>query len=360
MEIEFQCVENDYKRFYKLYYKNGLQKRFFFIILVPLFTGFQFAGQPFQLTRFIFSAIISELLFVGIFCLIPYLISINKIKKLIRNEPRYLEKKKLRITDEGLCFETATRNGTWKWESIVSFDSNVEFISFFFVDKRLYLIPKRAFTSDYEATNFLGVVQSKIIKYREIAKYTTVLAKKKPPYLLGLLCLIPLIGAFVGLVFVILGIIRFKDKWFTLIGVFGILFTIIIYTTLFYVGNHTSYFKNGFREMSQIELNNLVKDIEFYKIKNGQYPDSLQQLTISSVFINDPIESNQESTNHLFNYLKVDDKYRLFSSGEDGIPNTKDDLYPQVSNKVINKIGLIKYEIKSETVNQKIKESANR
>ena len=112
--------------------------------------------------------------------------------------------------------------------------------------------------------------------------------------------------------------------------------------------------------MSQIELNNLVKDIEFYKIKNGQYPDSLQQLTISSVFINDPIESNQESTNHLFNYLKVDDKYRLFSSGEDGIPNTKDDLYPQVSNKVINKIGLIKYEIKSETVNQKIKESANR
>lgn len=360
MEIEFQCIENDYKRFYKLYFKNGLQKRYFFIILGSLFTGFQFAGQPFQLTRFIFIAIITALFFVEIFFLIPYLVSINKIKKLIRNEPRYLEKKKLRLTDDGLYFETATRNGTWKWESIVSFDSNVEFISFFFVDKSLYLIPQRAFTNDYEATNFLGIVQSKIIKYREIAKYTTVPAKQKPPYLLGLLCLIPLIGAFVGLVFVILGITRFKDKWFTLIGVFGILFTIIIYTTLFYVGNHTSYIKNGFRVMSQINLNNLVKDIEFYKITNGQYPDSLKQLKINSTFIYDPIQSNQKNTSNLFNYLKVDDKYRLFSSSEDGIPNTKDDLYPQVSYKLINKIGLIKYEIKSETVNQKIKESAKR
>ena len=158
----------------------------------------------------------------------------------------------------------------------------------------------------------------------------------------------------------ILGITRFKDKWFTLIGVFGILFTIIIYTTLFYVGNHTSYIKNGFRVMSQINLNNLVKDIEFYKITNGQYPDSLKQLKINSTFIYDPIQSNQKNTSNLFNYLKVDDKYRLFSSGEDGIPNTKDDLYPQVSYKLINKIGLIKYEINSETINQKIKESAKR
>jgi len=352
MEIEFQCTENDYKSFYKLYYKNELQKRLVILIFISLFIGYAFVYQSFELTRFIAVVIISGLLLVGIFYLTPYLVSINKLKKLILNEPGYLEKKKLSITDEGLYFETATRNGIWKWESIVSFKSNPEFISLILADKRFYLIPKKAFVSENEVTNFLGIVQSKIIKVRGIIKATSKTTIKKPPYLLGLLCLIPLIGAFVGLVFIILGITRFKDKWFTLIGVFGIAFTIIVYSSLFYAGKHFSIFNNGFRELSQMELNNLIKDIEFYKIQNGQYPDSLEQLTIGNngVFIYDPIQSNQRRKENLFNYLKVDDKYKLFSSGEDGIPYTKDDLYPQVSENVVGKIGLIKYNLKQDTI----------
>src|SRR5205809_6843783 len=102
--------------------------------------------------------------------------------------------------------------------------------------------------------------------------------KPKPPYLLGLLCLIPLIGGFVGLGLLLYGLIKYKDKWLTIIGAFGILWTIIIYSSLFYGMKHASIFKQGFGDISQMQLNSLVKNIEFYKLQHGQYPDSLEQL----------------------------------------------------------------------------------
>ncbi|MGA1977989.1 MAG: type II secretion system protein GspG [Bacteroidales bacterium] len=362
MEIEFQLTKNDYKTFCKLYYKNELKKRIIIVILIPLFIGYALSGNPFRLTKFIYGTIISEFLFIGILYFAPLLVSLFKISKSILKDPEYLAKKKLRITDEGLYFETATKNGTWKWESIVSFNSYVEFISLSRADKKYYLIPKRAFSSDNEAINFLGIVQSKIIKVRGTIKSTSETAIPKPLYFLGLICLIPLIGAFVGLVFVILGITKFKDKWFTLIGVFGIVFTIIVYSSLFYASKHASIFKNGFEQLSQMQLNNLVKDIEYYKLINGQYPDSLQQLKKGNlgVFINDPIQANQLRKNNLYIYIKMGEKYLLFSSGEDGVPNTKDDLYPQLSAKEGSKSGLIKFNCKPDTTILRTNKSTNR
>jgi hypothetical protein len=51
---------------------------------------------------------------------------------------------------------------------------------------------------------------------------------QRPPYWLGLLCLIPLVGAFVGLGLLLYGIIKYKDKWLVMIGAFGIAWTIFI------------------------------------------------------------------------------------------------------------------------------------
>src|SRR5437868_8489522 len=90
--------------------------------------------------------------------------------------------------------------------------------------------------------------------------------KSNPPYLLGLLCFIPLIGAFVGLGFLLYGLIKYKDKWLTIIGAFGIFFTVGIYSFLFYDMKHGDLSKKQFKEISQIQLNSLLKNIEFYKI----------------------------------------------------------------------------------------------
>jgi ABC-type antimicrobial peptide transport system permease subunit len=171
----------------------------------------------------------------------------------------------------------------------------------------------------------------------------TPLQKSKPPYLLGLLCLIPLIGALVGIALLLFGIIKYKDKLLIAIGAFGILFTVGIYSFLFYYMKHGDLSKKGFAEISQMQLNSLEKNVEFYKLQHGHYPDSLQQLLDDDKLapINDAIQIVQQRQNSYYNYQKIGGKYRLFSSGQDAIPNTPDDLIPQMPINDSSKIGWI-------------------
>ena len=166
-------------------------------------------------------------------------------------------------------------------------------------------------------------------------------AKSKPPYLLGLLCLIPLVGAFVGIGLLLYGILKYKDKWLSIIGGAGIVWTILVYSTLFYAGTHASVFKKGWQDLSQMQLNSLVRYVEFYKLEHGQYPDSLQQLMEENTLapINDAVQGLAPNGN--YNYEKIGDKYLLFSSGPDGVPNTSDDFFPKIIITDSSRIGLI-------------------
>lgn len=159
-------------------------------------------------------------------------------------------------------------------------------------------------------------------------------SKSKPPYLLGLLCLFPLLGAFVGLTLLFFGIFHYKSKLLTIIGAMGILFTVGLYSFLIYNSKHGELSKQQFAKISQMDLNNLVNNLELYKQQYGDYPDSLQQLLQHNKFIQiaDAIQQVQEQPNIYFNYKKVGNNYTLFSSGQDGIANTKDDLFPILSN----------------------------
>jgi hypothetical protein len=174
---------------------------------------------------------------------------------------------------------------------------------------------------------------------------TVPVKKSRPPYLLGLLCLIPLVGAFVGLGLLLYGLFKYKDKWLSIIGAAGILWTIAVYSTLFYAGKHASIFKKGFADISQMQLNSLVKNIEFYKLVHGQYPDNLQELLVDDKLapIYDAAQGMDSKPDSYYNYEKIGDKYSIFSSGQDGIPNTTDDLFPQVMITDSSKIGLINH-----------------
>jgi hypothetical protein len=171
-------------------------------------------------------------------------------------------------------------------------------------------------------------------------------AKSKPPYLLGLLCLIPLVGAFVGLGLLLYGLLKYKDKWLSVIGAAGILWTALIYSTIFYSLTNATTFKKGFQHISQMQLNSLVKNIEFYKLLHGQYPDSLTQLLDDDPLapIHDAEQGMKAKTDSYYNYEKTGDKYSVFSSGQDGIAHTKDDLYPQIKITDSSKIGLIRHQ----------------
>ena len=155
----------------------------------------------------------------------------------------------------------------------------------------------------------------------------------KPPYGLGLLGLIPLVGFFVGIGLTLYGIIKYKDKKLIIIGIACMAFTVIAYSTLFYVGFKSDFGNNGWEKHAQMQLNTLVKHVEYYKLENGTYPDSLQQLENENefVFIFDPTQPMKKGENRYYNYKNLGDKYLLFSSGKDGISNTEDDIFPEVN-----------------------------
>ncbi|UAY51198.1 type II secretion system protein GspG [Ferruginibacter albus] len=169
--------------------------------------------------------------------------------------------------------------------------------------------------------------------------------KPKPPYLIGLLCLIPLVGAFVGLALLLYGLIKYKDKWLSIIGAAGIIWTIVFYSLIFYASTHLSPFKKGFENIAQMQLNSLVKNIEFYKLQHGQYPDNLKQVSDDDKLapVIDVAQGLNAKEGGYYNYEKRGSKYSLFSSGQDGIPDTKDDLFPQIIITDSSKIGLVKH-----------------
>ena len=160
----------------------------------------------------------------------------------------------------------------------------------------------------------------------------------RPPYLMGLLCLIPLVGALVGIALILYGIFKYKDKILIAIGVFGVVFTVVVYASLFYNLEHGKSAGEQFAKIAQLDLNSLAPDIEFYKIQNGAYPDSLDELRRDNKFIviTDPLLVRKMDKNRLDS-----NRYTLYSVGIDGIPHTADDIYPSVGQDS-SKFGLVR------------------
>ena len=337
MEIEFQLSKKAYFESAKLHLQNSLQKRSWIFILLIIFAFFPLSGDTFIWWRFLTALVAAPMIVLLVFYGIPLIILLFRVNKALQKDSSGLEEKRITITEEGLSIASASKTTVRKWESIVSAYSNEKFIYIALADKRYVPFPKSSFVSDNEAVNFLGTIQSRIFQFRGVNSVTMYPGTKKPDYRLGLICIIPLIGAVAGLVFIINGIFKYKDKWLIIIGVAGIVWTVGIYGSLFY-SMTTIGFKNAFVPQSQRQLNSVMKAVEFYKVRNGTYPDSLKQINDdnSETWIYDPIEPKRD-----FNYQKVGNHYYLFSSGLDGIPNTKDDIYPQVAKSDSGKFGLI-------------------
>lgn len=168
----------------------------------------------------------------------------------------------------------------------------------------------------------------------------------KPPYLLGILCLLPLIGLFVGAFLIFYGLVKYKDRTLTWIGVAGVLFTIGIYTWFFLDLRYGKETARGFAKNSQLMVTHLATEIELYKYKKGAYPDSLEQLLLDDPLagIYDPlltIQMNRHAKN-TFYYKRVGGQYVLFSVGVDRKANTPDDIYPRIPDKDSSKYGFFR------------------
>ena len=159
-------------------------------------------------------------------------------------------------------------------------------------------------------------------------------------YYLSPVCLIPNIGLIVGIILIIYAIFVFKN--------YKLLFTILIFTSFGWVirlaiikhsENILKYDKDtgiALVSLSRFFLDSLVSNLEEYKMTNGCYPMNLDELKkyYPGLVITDPLlERNPEVHEGLeYFYYKKGESYVLFSAGIDGIPNNRDDIYPDKKN----------------------------
>jgi hypothetical protein len=156
-------------------------------------------------------------------------------------------------------------------------------------------------------------------------------------YYLSLLCLFPGFGIIIGIVLLVYAVFVFKSiKLFC-----AILLTMtggiaLIKIDSYYLRRELMYGKateNLLAVQALNDLDDIVRNLELYKLRYQHYPDSLQQLEKQNpaLVIKDPLLGRRPSAHKFVNfyYSRNDDKYILFSAGKDGIPNTTDDIYPR-------------------------------
>ena len=174
------------------------------------------------------------------------------------------------------------------------------------------------------------------------------------PYAIGGASFIPLLGVPLGIVAIIWGLLRLKQGGWkvAILGALGISLTVALYGTLFYLGfvKRGGVFDELLGQMSEQMLAPLVKEIEFYKLQNGKYPQNLKEVEPKGkqqgfVSIYDPSQmrlGEQEPT--LFHYALVNGgtNYHLLSVGADGVPYTEDDVHPVLHKSQMKSIGYVK------------------
>jgi hypothetical protein len=156
-------------------------------------------------------------------------------------------------------------------------------------------------------------------------------------YYLSLLCLIPGLGIIAGIILGCYAIFRFKSiKLFLTVVLTTTGGIVLIKADTYYLKREMMYgkdFENMAVIMAANDLDKITQNLEHYKLKHGDYPDSLQQLEMENPFlsIKDPLLArNREAHKFVYYYYRrTNNGYSLFSSGVDGIPNTKDDIYPR-------------------------------
>lgn len=336
MRIEYKISPLDIRNNYFKLFLRELKKRDLLIILIPILLYF-FIDLEKELFKYILYSVCVELLLIlGV--ILPFILAYKKALKIALRMPDFYSEKAIELDENGINLITENKKHLIVWDTIYSMEINEKYISIILSDNSFVLIPTQAFESNIEFNNFVEIIKTNV---RNVRKSLNIIKpNERPPYLLGLLGIIPIIGAFVGLVIVLTGIFKYKNIWFTLIGGAGILCSILIFSGVL-TPNMEKEDPAKMIPITKERLNSVIKDIEYYKIEYGIYPDSLAQL--NSVQIYDPAQSYTEKI-RTFIYRVEGEKYILFSSGYDGIENTNDDIYPEIL--PTSKVGLKKYILK--------------
>lgn len=328
MKIEFKLNEEDYKNalvelIYKEF-KNKLTLIFFLSLVLSVFLS----NKDITWKSFLFSYFFS-------FCFIVFLLFWKKVAnlfrtiKLVRNNPNDTGEKSVVLEEDGFYFETEKNT----WNSILQMEVLPNYILIILSNFSTITINKKELKQE-EITTFSEIIEKHISK-----NTTNSTNKKKNIYWLGVVGFLPNIGIIVGSILIYLGIKR-KDNKLKIIGIANVLFTPLFWIAFMYYLNYSGISKETNIEFTKHYLNEIVKDLEYYKSVNGNYPSNLKVLKkqnkffVDTEFFRKSMFFNEEKPAKFY-YKKLGEGYILKSFGPDMKLNTKDDIFPTLKSKKI-------------------------
>ncbi len=325
MRVEYTLNQEDYFNALLELLQKEIWKRTVYIFLISILISYIIVGKPFDWKLFTMAFLTSfVLIFVILFS--KSIISIYRNKKLVKSNPLYIGKKIIILEDDGILLD-AKETAKYYWNSVLKIEDLSNYIILILQNNTSIIINKKGLKNQ-EIANFIGKINSCI----NIAEIKSTTKKSKNIYWLGIIGFIPNFGIIIGAILVYLGFKR-TDKKLKLLGIANILFTPLFWFLFIYFTNNSGFIKKSNIEFTNHYLNEVVKDLEYYKSKNGYYPDSLGELRSQNKFFNDnevfnEISFFEKNKSTKFYYKKTNDTYILKSYGPDRILNTKDDIFP--------------------------------
>lgn len=336
MEIKYKNTKSDVESATSSLYSNSFYRVSIFLgLIVILIFAISFVKEVKPPLGILYVIIALFLIAFIRFYIIPVVQIKRNLKKQIESNPNYFSEEALCIKEEGFEINSKRYNEPqfFTWQSIKYTYSTFKYHLIILHNGKLILINKTNSQLENILPNIIGIIEQKKVSVKKqkssFNSKQNEIKNNKPLYWIGFLGIIPNVGVIVGVILSIIGVVR-RDLKLIIIGIADILFTVVFWTILAQVEN-SDFIKNGFNklhiEMTQSNLNDLVKHIEFYKTVNGQYPEKLKQIENKKSFLfTNEIFENQGNVD--LYYKTENGKYILKSFGPDTIINTNDDIYP--------------------------------
>jgi hypothetical protein len=163
---------------------------------------------------------------------------------------------------------------------------------------------------------------------------------------------IPLIGIFTGIICIVIAVAGKKSNSKLLggLGFAGIMFSVVLYGSMFYKMFNDETFSKGFESHAISAMTSLVRHIEYYKLQHSAYPESMAALRenlkegemVFSFDMSGPLNFEGQQRDFYYEVINEGANYLLFGVGQDSVAFTVDDIFPIIDPEKDNNIGWVK------------------
>lgn len=320
MNFKFQIKKEDYQKSLRGYFLYLLPPVLLISFFFSLIIAYSFASPKpdadFNLSVFIIALVISFGLLIFFFWGIKYLKSIRRLK---RTETESADTVlNVEVLEKGILLQKINSDKKIQktWTEIKNLIHRKEFTYLIFTDGT-YIFLSHSSNSKELINDFSTFIE----KHRSpfVSKISTQLKWWS---------FIPFIGLIFGLIFFIRGLSERNFRYL------GIAFTSLMISIVGWLA-FAFYWDYSQQNLyaTQQNLNTIVKELAYYKVKNGVYPESLDSLKKQNQFLifseyNMGFNPFSKSESRDFYYQKQDSTYILLAPGPDAIPLTEDDILP--------------------------------